>query len=166
MHTRHWLGNERTAHLTYYKHYNIVSIHRVYTKLTICGVTYSSTAVTPLRNISCALVGCSQWAKHSSSRWVKHLSEREREREKFEWMRCWESFVYKQSYPVGNLQHLQAHAELYDTSPPRVDEEWLQAKPYTEVPGPSPLRLISYFLPGGKLYLSYHPKSSTNLTLT
>ncbi|KAH8407674.1 hypothetical protein KR222_010230, partial [Zaprionus bogoriensis] len=59
---------------------------------------------------------------------------------------------YKQSHPVGNSLCPQAHLELLDTSPPRADADWLQAKPYEEVPGPGTLRVLSYFLPGGKLY--------------
>ncbi|XP_030378208.1 cytochrome P450 12b1, mitochondrial [Scaptodrosophila lebanonensis] len=39
-----------------------------------------------------------------------------------------------------------------EPAPARIDEEWLQAKPYAEIPGPSVMRTISYFLPGGKLY--------------
>lgn len=46
----------------------------------------------------------------------------------------------------------QVHLELLDTSPSRTDQDWLNAKSYKEVPGPSPLRVLSYFLPGGKLH--------------
>jgi len=53
--------------------------------------------------------------------------------------------------------------ELLDTSPSRTDQDWLNAKSYKEVPGPSPLRVLSYFLPGGNyatynyIYSKYHP---------
>ncbi|XP_034476623.1 cytochrome P450 12b1, mitochondrial [Drosophila innubila] len=50
------------------------------------------------------------------------------------------------------LEQQQVQLELLDTSPPRSDEDWLNAKSYKEVPGPSTLRVLSYFLPGGKLY--------------
>ncbi|KAH8307118.1 hypothetical protein KR044_005160, partial [Drosophila immigrans] len=63
-----------------------------------------------------------------------------------------ESFVYKQSNPVGNLLLPQSVAELLDSTPTRTDEDWLKAKPYSEVPGPNTFRVLSYFLPGGKLY--------------
>ncbi|EDW61474.1 cytochrome P450 12b1, mitochondrial [Drosophila virilis] len=53
---------------------------------------------------------------------------------------------------VGTALKQQTHLELLDTTPTRTDEEWLQAKPYAAVPGPGTCRVLSYFLPGGKLY--------------
>ncbi|XP_016991518.1 probable cytochrome P450 12b2, mitochondrial [Drosophila rhopaloa] len=43
----------------------------------------------------------------------------------------------------------QAQLEIVGTS--RIDEKWQQAKTYGEMPGPSSLRMISYFMPGGAL---------------
>ncbi|KAH8401092.1 hypothetical protein KR009_003017, partial [Drosophila setifemur] len=38
-----------------------------------------------------------------------------------------------------------------ETATPRLDEKWQQARTYKEMPGPSILRMLSYFLPGGAL---------------
>ncbi|XP_037714155.1 probable cytochrome P450 12b2, mitochondrial [Drosophila subpulchrella] len=59
------------------------------------------------------------------------------------------SFVRNLS--VGGVLSQQAQLEWLDTSPPRNDEKWQQAKPYGEMPGPSTMRMLSYFMPGGVL---------------
>ncbi|KAH8275344.1 hypothetical protein KR026_005326 [Drosophila bipectinata] len=46
----------------------------------------------------------------------------------------------------------QTHLDYAEASAPRVDEKWQQAKLYKDMPGPSSLRMISYFMPGGVLY--------------
>ncbi|NP_001352282.1 hypothetical protein AWZ03_005275 [Drosophila navojoa] len=68
-------------------------------------------------------------------------------------------------FSVGSALHQQPQSqpqqqnhweELLEATPTRSDEEWMKAKDYSALPGPSALRLLSYFLPGGKLH-------STNL---
>nr|XP_017014475.2 probable cytochrome P450 12b2, mitochondrial [Drosophila takahashii] len=54
-------------------------------------------------------------------------------------------------FSVGGIHSQQTQLELLDTSTPRIDEKWQQARPYGEMPGPSTLRMISYFMPGGAL---------------
>ncbi|SPP73511.1 probable cytochrome P450 12b2, mitochondrial [Drosophila guanche] len=53
---------------------------------------------------------------------------------------------------LGATLGQQTHLELLDTSLPRTDERWQQARPYGELPGPNGFRMLSYFLPGGKLH--------------
>ncbi|EDW02599.1 cytochrome P450 12b1, mitochondrial [Drosophila grimshawi] len=55
-------------------------------------------------------------------------------------------------FSLGRELKQQAFLELLDTKPTRSDDDWLQAKPYAEIPGPGTWRLLSYFLPGGKLH--------------
>lgn len=43
----------------------------------------------------------------------------------------------------------QTQLELADS---RIDEKWQKARPFGEIPGPSLLRMLSFFMPGGKLF--------------
>ncbi|XP_017149626.1 probable cytochrome P450 12b2, mitochondrial [Drosophila miranda] len=53
---------------------------------------------------------------------------------------------------LGGTLGQQTHLELLDKSPPRTDERWQKAMSYGELPGPNGWRMLSYFLPGGKLH--------------
>ncbi|XP_055838070.1 probable cytochrome P450 12b2, mitochondrial isoform X2 [Episyrphus balteatus] len=46
----------------------------------------------------------------------------------------------------------KSNDELRETS--KFDQEWLQAKDFKEIPGPSTFKLLSHYLPGGKLHNS------------
>ncbi|XP_060659633.1 cytochrome P450 12b1, mitochondrial [Drosophila nasuta] len=58
----------------------------------------------------------------------------------------------KRLLSVSRTLEQQNLAQLLDSTPTRTDDDWLKAKPYSEVPGPTTWRVLSYFLPGGKLY--------------
>ncbi|EDW48513.1 probable cytochrome P450 12b2, mitochondrial [Drosophila sechellia] len=58
---------------------------------------------------------------------------------------------FDRNLSVGGTRSQQTQLELLDTSTPRIDDKWQQARPYGEIPGPSPLRMLSFFMPGGAL---------------
>ncbi|KAH8336848.1 hypothetical protein KR059_005469 [Drosophila kikkawai] len=54
-------------------------------------------------------------------------------------------------FSVGGKVGQQTQLEIAGNSSARSDEKWTQAKTYGEMPGPSSLKMISYFMPGGAL---------------
>ncbi|KAH8348310.1 hypothetical protein KR084_006385 [Drosophila pseudotakahashii] len=58
---------------------------------------------------------------------------------------------FVRDFSVGGILSQKTQLDLLDTSTPRIDEKWQRARPYGEMPGPSTLRMLSYFMPGGAL---------------